>query len=402
MNSVNPKSSARIVATLSGKGGTGKSIITVSMGYILANCGFRTLLVDVDLFTGGMSFYSLAGNPRRSNFTLQDLFLGKYDLEATPVQAIAIPAEFCSNKLFLLPALSKGFRNRSELALHPELRDVPTFSVLLRDVISMVGRDFEYILMDTRGGTDITSVSSALVSDGFIIVTEADKTSWDVGEVLLTAISEAAEKGLKAQALGFVINKNVLPPDAIVTFLRQRWDCPHLVTIPLDEHAIRFYQEDKVPVAEDAACPFSASLIPIVRKLFVDESWPTESLMALSHIENQAKTGQVLRRSVEETQYKSERYSVLLKLYGTGLSTMLLFWLAIDSRFRSFSIMQSGVAILAALLIFLMTASDPKVIASLFGSRARKAASERSADIDSEPVNIQPSDQSNETRSVKK
>jgi hypothetical protein len=81
---------------------------------------------------------------------------------------------------------------------------------------------------------------------------------------------------------------------------------------------------------------------------------------------------------------------------------MLLFWLAIDSRFRSFSIMQSGVAILAALLIFLMTASDPKVIASLFGSRARKAASERSADIDSEPVNIQPSDQSNETRSVKK
>ena len=94
--------------------------------------------------------------------------------------------------------------------------------------------------------------------------------------------------------------------------------------------------------------------------------------MALSHIENQAKTGQVLRRSVEETQYKSERYSVLLKLYGTGLSTMLLFWLAIDSRFRSFSIMQSGVAILAALLIFLMTASDPKVIASLFGSQREK------------------------------
>jgi septum site-determining protein MinD len=371
----------RSIAILSGKGGTGKSIIAASIGCLLARCGFKTMLVDVDLFTGGLTFYSLAAYPRTVSHALQELFLGsrsEEDTERTEVsdelfpQTVAIPNTFARGNLFLLPAHSSKVRPKSELALNARFRGVSSFSrTLTRCLQSSAYSNFDYILLDTRGGTDVTSVGGALVAGSFILVTEADKTSWDVGSVLLNTVSEQSHKtGIPSEMLGFIINKNVLPPEAIVTFLRQRWSAPNLATIPLDGDAIRCYQEDKIPVAEDIGSLFSIALIPVIRKLFVSDKWSRDALTELERIEKQASNAEASRLTTQSTAIRAERLSVLLKIYGTAISTFLLVFLAVNSLFihGGPNIVQIVTIVTAAVLIFVMTGSDPKVVQTLIQS----------------------------------
>ena len=42
---------SKILALLSGKGGSGKTTLALSMASMLSNCGIRVLLVDCDLST---------------------------------------------------------------------------------------------------------------------------------------------------------------------------------------------------------------------------------------------------------------------------------------------------------------------------------------------------------------
>jgi hypothetical protein len=286
-------------------------------------------------------------------------------------QAVAIPNKFAQGNLFLLPAHSSKVRPKSELALNSKFRGVAPFSrTLVRCLQSSAYKDFDYILLDTRGGTDVTSVGSALVAGSFILVTEADKTSWDVGSVLLNTVSEQSHRtGIPTEMLGFIINKNVLPPEAIVTFLRQRWSSPNLATIPLDGDAIRCYQEDKIPVAEDIGSLFSIALTPIIRKLFVSDNWNRDSLTELERIETQASNAEAARLKTQSTAIRSERLSVLLKIYGTAISTVLLMVLALNSLFvHGPNIIQIVTIVTAAVLIFVMTGSDPNVMQTLIQS----------------------------------
>ena len=48
LNSLSYKSKTEIIAIASGKGGSGKTLITVSLGYALVVSGLRVLLIDVD------------------------------------------------------------------------------------------------------------------------------------------------------------------------------------------------------------------------------------------------------------------------------------------------------------------------------------------------------------------
>lgn len=48
---------SKILALLSGKGGSGKTTLALSMSSLLADCGFKVLLVDCDLSTNGATYF---------------------------------------------------------------------------------------------------------------------------------------------------------------------------------------------------------------------------------------------------------------------------------------------------------------------------------------------------------
>lgn len=371
------------VAIISGKGGTGKTLIAASLGYVLSHCGFKTLLVDADLYTNGLTFLSLAEFPRRIPFSLYGILEG-FDNEN--VQFIPIPHEFCNGNLFILPSVSKRRRSLTELALSGQI-GLTDFCRILRNVINTAVKSFgiQYVIIDSRGGTDHTSIGVALGVDGFITVTEADKTSWDVGRMLLDSIEDTSDELLRlgfnseenssqlrgilenVQKLGFLINKNVLPSEAIETFLKKEWECPHLTTIPLDENAIRFFQDDKIPIAEDLSCPFSLAIVPLIRKVFVSEQWRDNNIKALEKLEMEVRKADELRKRDKQRELRSNRFALVMKLYGSVIATALLAYFAMKTVIRGETDLVVLLAvIMATVLIFLMTVSDPKFINQIF------------------------------------
>ncbi|MBU4565653.1 MAG: ParA family protein [Desulfarculus sp.] len=267
------------IAVISGKGGTGKSLVTASIGFVLAHCGYKVLLVDMDLFTGGLTFFlsGLSEKPDRISRGLLDVFADKYEdknkdnQNNCKIDKIKISHQFVDGNLFLLPSLSSRRRNVSELTISKDVSTLPQImNILFRDVIGME-ESFDYIIFDTRGGSDITSVGSALTCDKLVVVTEADKVSWDTGRILLDAIEDAWNAYCYDDpfpGVGFILNKNVLPPEGVETYLKKIWSAKHITTIPLDRDAIAYFQEDKMPIVEDISCEFSEAIVTGIGDFF--------------------------------------------------------------------------------------------------------------------------------------
>lgn len=354
----------QIFAIASGKGGTGKSMIASSLGYILSHCGFKTLLIDADVATAGLTYYLLGDSSVEIEFAIEDRWLltkeQPKELNSRP-QSLAVRHEFCRDNLFFVPAVRSSQKRQPELSLGAQ--DAETYKESISGIIHELTAisEYDFILIDTRGGTDASSVGACLSSNGFVIVTEADKTSWDVGRVLLNTIKEERSQ---TKCLGFILNKNVLPSDAIEVFLRRHWECPHLTTIPLDKDAVRYYQEDKVPVGENLESAFSIALMPTCRKLFMNSKWSDDQKFELEGLEIQTE---VAARGGKKLRLKKDRSmtaSFLIKLYGTLIATGLLLYYAVILM-RSKDSASSFLPIVVSILIFTMTASDQSFTNSL-------------------------------------
>ena len=51
----------KIITFVSGKGGSGKTVLIANLGAYVAKSGYKVLLVDWDFFTRGLSYYILEG-----------------------------------------------------------------------------------------------------------------------------------------------------------------------------------------------------------------------------------------------------------------------------------------------------------------------------------------------------
>lgn len=267
-------SNLNTIAILSGKGGTGKSSIAVSLTHFLAHCGFKTLIVDMDLFTHGISIFSLADKGIESKQSLIDYF--RTENAVDDIKPVLIPDGYTRDNLYLLPSLPGSSTELPDLNLAARFNDVQQFSNRFREILAKVKEkySFDFVIIDTRGGIDFTSIGSALVAGSYIVVTETGKTSWEMGDKLLHAIRETKAKvSSESKCLGFVINKNSLPSKEIEKFLQKKWDIPFLETIPFDDQVVQFFEQTKVAVSTNAGCPFSRKILNIIETSIHTSGW---------------------------------------------------------------------------------------------------------------------------------
>ena len=340
------------VCITSGKGGTGKSIISASISYILAHCGFKTLLVDMDLFTHGLTYYVLAEYPRDSPYFTADLFQSESSIYN--FKPILIPHYFTKNNLEFAPSIKRTGRPKAEWGMIDKLSNFNNFLGTMNLFIHHLSEKnkYDYIIIDTRGGADITSVGSSIATKAYIIVTEADKPSWDMGRLLIDTIdSYQNELNYETDRIGFIINKNVLPPEAIEVFLKKEWQSAHLATIPLDENAVRYYQEDKIPVAEKIHCQFSLKILEIIRKTFVDENWTKENMKSFENIEQKA----IKEKKQKEMEIKKKKNAIKLGITVRGyIYSILLIFLYINETYNIFSLGTTQMSILFSSIIIII------------------------------------------------
>lgn len=145
---------ARSLCVVSGKGGTGKSVITASLAHFFSHAA-RTLLVDADLGVGNA--HILQGHSPTAS--LADLFAGR---------AAASLVEPITASLNLLA----GGSGVARLAAAS-----PSDLARIGDALAELERDYGYLLADCGAGISEATLAIARAADRVVVVTTPDLTA---------------------------------------------------------------------------------------------------------------------------------------------------------------------------------------------------------------------------------
>jgi flagellar biosynthesis protein FlhG len=151
-----PAPRARITAVTSGKGGVGKTFISVNLAAALARQGLRVLVLDADLGLANLDvMLNLA-----PKITLHDVFTGKSSLEDAILPA---PGGFS--------ALLAGSGMVEYSRMTPEVRDQ------LLDVIEKVAPRYDHVILDTGAGISDVVLYAVSLADQVLVVVTPEPTS---------------------------------------------------------------------------------------------------------------------------------------------------------------------------------------------------------------------------------
>jgi cellulose biosynthesis protein BcsQ len=285
-----------VIVFCSGKGGTGKTSLISALGYALRTSGHRVLFIDADRATDGLSLFvlgpegraQLAGFDAASTFTgllaehertgalhpaprgvhrtrdhglsydviISDRYLYGDSPQSDAVAGAAIDRQF-----------QRASFQRAVLALFEDIRS--------RD-------EYDYVLVDSRGGFSFESTDIAAAGDSFVVVTEATFTNFYQDRNLVDRISEAAEAmGRKAVLRGIIVNKSTEPGEVsyrneLVREFGVRFEDTYPVAIDLD--ALRAYKQQLSVFREAPASAFAHDALQAFQRILrvVTSRWSAD------------------------------------------------------------------------------------------------------------------------------
>lgn len=160
------------------KGGTGKSSISASYGFRLAQMGVKTLMVDLD--PQGHLTQCLGLNNQQYPKTLFNALIEKEDIEKTVVKTDLPTLDIIPSNLNLSPVELSLFSMNSR-----EFR--------LRRLLSTIEKDYELIVMDASPSIGLLNLNAILASNDLIIPVLADFLSYHGLKILFETLSTIEE-----------------------------------------------------------------------------------------------------------------------------------------------------------------------------------------------------------------
>jgi MinD-like ATPase involved in chromosome partitioning or flagellar assembly len=330
-----------IIAIASGKGGTGKTLISACLGYSLANAGHKVLMIDADPGTDGLSLYMLGSEGREqiSEFKPLNTFCGILEgfKNGNQDQIKYFPHTINRKKdyKFLYNALISGrsiyggddVENIEEVI--PRL-DRQSFQKAIGLLFNSIHEDneFDYVIVDTRGGFGFESSDICALSDSFIIVTEADYTSFYQDRSLVKWTNEAADDLDKNPVLrAIIINKAIRKDENDFRLaLEREFPIRYIDTfpIPLCVEVIEEYRQQRMPYYSLKGSIFSAytlNAFSIIMHL-VTAGWAEDRIDRWNNLVIDVEKKHKSKMSFASKTKKSLKFIlVLIVVFALGLAT---------------------------------------------------------------------------------
>lgn len=256
---------ASIIATASGKGGVGKTLLTASMGIALARQGKKVLLIDGDMGLRNM-----------------DLILG---LENDCLYNICDLAE---GRCFMEDAILPVMKGLDFLPSSQEESWETVFPAAMDMVLEDIHRRYDYIFIDCPAGMGKGVETAFRMSSRIVVVVAPSWASRRSADHLVTMIGRGKD-------YAFVLNQFSASHRASLSFddVYDTLD-PELFggVIPYSIHADRLAHEGELTDFKEKSA-FGKSLSYVLRALLEKKEFPLsrwESFLTLGDRENEKET----------------------------------------------------------------------------------------------------------------
>lgn len=185
-----------IINVISGKGGTGKTLLTAVLAETLSTMGKRVLVIDMDIFVRGLTalLYFQKGEAIKiisnDEWSVSDFFKNskqhndKGNGYSDPSANIAI----CKYRSFdVVPSVASVDELLKYNLLPASFQEAST---VLNAIIKKIPDEYEYIFLDSRAGYDSLIAATHRVSNISLCVEEDDNISMITSENLISQLKE--------------------------------------------------------------------------------------------------------------------------------------------------------------------------------------------------------------------
>jgi septum site-determining protein MinD len=283
-----PHGPLKTLAIVSGKGGSGKTLFATTLAIALDGAGVRTILVDGDVGTGGLSYYLGLHLVNSIQVGLSELLLSRrISGRSLATRPMSQPAREDTREADQEANVRSRNRLKIEDCLQPvrqtrNIRLIPigdnaeiidptsaVYSGNISNVIrAIVGQtDCNLVIIDCRGGIDADSLAVCQHVDAIILVSETDGAAIQACQNLVRILTKYSTGRGRGRLVGFVINKAFADPTQVANSSTSFFKTKYLGAIPFDFATTRRFIFGELPRPGD---PFFTHVQSIVKNLFPD------------------------------------------------------------------------------------------------------------------------------------
>ena len=338
-----------LIAFASGKGGTGKTLMASCLGYALIRAGHRVLMIDADPATDGLSLFLLGRDGMRQVGAFSDLntfggalreFQKTGVMKCEPRSIHRVGSDEQGDHGISYQAIISGKwiygdePASSDTLVVPDM-DRATFRKAVAQLFASIkaSDQYDYVIVDTRGGFAFESTDVCALADSFIVITEPDVTSFYQDRNLVKRISDAAKQVDSRPLLrSIIVNKasegdskdgNIDLQKLEVSFrleLEKEFPVKFLDThpVPIDIEAFKAYKTQRIPYLATPASLFAFATLSAYRDILqvVTSRWSEAQVKQWNALVETVSTAIAARnRKLQaERELKAEHEKQLLSL----------------------------------------------------------------------------------------
>ncbi|MHC4535100.1 MAG: pentapeptide repeat-containing protein [Planctomycetota bacterium] len=324
----------KILAITSGKGGVGKTTLSLNVARQLSLHGLRTLIVDFDIHnkgTTGMFLEKVSPSSPSIISTVEKS--SKFDsalIKEITASIEPIPLVKDSSLLLLPAARPREMIHWSSFVATND-HIVVFFRQLFEQLTSLKGIDV--VIIDCYGGIDSLTVAAAGIADDIIIVNEPDIITFSGTLLLYTYLADTYAKAERKPSIHFVINRITLRHSFY--FLDKDYQ-KHLSDLSIRNSILAYFHYDKLVMETFGDYAFFTELLPgslLTKKikLLICQLWKEDAFQSILRVSE--KKQKKIYRSTSENRFADPE-----RIIRTAVSAP--FWLMIPVAILTFLIAQ--------------------------------------------------------------